>query len=294
MRKTVLAASMGALLNAACASAPVPVIPDGKERMPVNTPAEIQRYNAIVAEEAANRIERTALTRQIEDLTKQVNDLKAFLVMQQMEARTAQSQPVIKQRTPPPTVTPTPLSAEPPAATPALPAIAPEKRSLAPGEGGITKVVMTQPSIEKRSAGTIYPLLNGETVEVREQTVIFRVTHAVAKTEFKPSAQLRELLLKAATNGRHIEIRGRTDGEVATGSEERVALQRAIRARDYLVTSGVDAAKIRFSYLPIGGHLADNRTTRGRAQNRRVEIEMMDLDTALYSPAKLAAQGSMQ
>jgi len=40
------------------------------------------------------------------------------------------------------------------------------------------------------------------------------------------------------------------------------------------VQAGVDPARIRTTYQPIGDHVADNVSADGRALNRRVEIEI--------------------
>jgi len=71
-----------------------------------------------------------------------------------------------------------------------------------------------------------------------------------------------------------IVARGRTDGEVETAAESRVARERAAAVRAYLVQAGIDPARIRTSYQPIGDHSANNSTAAGRALNRRVEIEI--------------------
>ena len=44
--------------------------------------------------------------------------------------------------------------------------------------------------------------------------------------------------------------------------------------RDYLVAAGVDPARIRATYQPVGDHVADNGSDSGRSLNRRVEIEL--------------------
>ncbi len=44
--------------------------------------------------------------------------------------------------------------------------------------------------------------------------------------------------------------------------------------RAYLVSAGVDPARIRVTYQPAGDHAADNSSPTGRGMNRRVEIEV--------------------
>jgi outer membrane protein OmpA-like peptidoglycan-associated protein len=71
-----------------------------------------------------------------------------------------------------------------------------------------------------------------------------------------------------------IVTRGRTDGDAESPAESRVARERAAAARAFLVQNGVDPARIRTTYQPVGDHTSDNDTPEGRALNRRVEIEL--------------------
>jgi outer membrane protein OmpA-like peptidoglycan-associated protein len=88
-----------------------------------------------------------------------------------------------------------------------------------------------------------------------------------------PSASASELI-ERARQAELIVARGRTDGEIETAAESRIARERAAAVRAYLVQSGIDPARIRTSYQPIGDHAANNSTAAGRALNRRVEIEI--------------------
>jgi flagellar motor protein MotB len=53
-----------------------------------------------------------------------------------------------------------------------------------------------------------------------------------------------------------------------------LSMDRALRVADFLVKSGVEAARV--SGAGFGEHAprADNATTEGRARNRRVEIQL--------------------
>lgn len=69
-------------------------------------------------------------------------------------------------------------------------------------------------------------------------------------------------------------LRGRTDGATDSPSEARIARDRAVAVRDYLVAAGVDPSRIRTTHQPAGDHVADNDSPSGRQLNRRVEIEL--------------------
>ena len=134
----------------------------------------------------------------------------------------------------------------------------------------------------------------GESIEVRETALVFRVTHPFAKTDFVASPELQEKLLKAAREAKHIDIRGRTDSTYDNVIDRDIALQRALRARRFLIEHGVEASKIRWSSLAFGGFIADNKTIEGRSKNRRVEIETMDVSTAAYGGQAETKVGSAQ
>jgi outer membrane protein OmpA-like peptidoglycan-associated protein len=69
-------------------------------------------------------------------------------------------------------------------------------------------------------------------------------------------------------------LRGRTDGSTESAAENAIARQRAAAVEAWLVRAGVDRARIRTTWQPVGDHAADNGTASGRALNRRVEIEI--------------------
>jgi outer membrane protein OmpA-like peptidoglycan-associated protein len=71
-----------------------------------------------------------------------------------------------------------------------------------------------------------------------------------------------------------VMLRGRTDGVSETPAESRIARERAAAVRAYLVQAGVDPARIRTTWQPVGDPAADNSSASGRALNRRVEIEI--------------------
>lgn len=71
-----------------------------------------------------------------------------------------------------------------------------------------------------------------------------------------------------------IVLRGRTDGAIESRTESAIARRRADAVQAWLVHSGVDRARIRTTWQPVGDHAADNEAPGGRTLNRRVEIEI--------------------
>jgi outer membrane protein OmpA-like peptidoglycan-associated protein len=110
--------------------------------------------------------------------------------------------------------------------------------------------------------------------------IIMRVSFDFNSADFEPPADKQAQLLADAKAASLINVRGRTDSYVADAPNYRIALARALAARDWLTKRGVDASKIRVFSLPAGAFIADNHTEAGRRQNRRVEIEMLGKEAA--------------
>lgn len=81
-------------------------------------------------------------------------------------------------------------------------------------------------------------------------------------------------IVDAARGAPLILLRGRTDGPVESAAESTIARQRAETIERWLVQAGIEPARIRTTWQPVGDHAADNTTPGGRTLNRRVEIEV--------------------
>ena len=245
MKATILAVAIATSV-AACSSPPKAVVPDGSSRKPVNSEARISEYRAQSEQVQAVTAQRALLERQVAALQGELAGLKAYVVQLSAVAEHNAS------LTPPRTEAPVkalsqagprrPTSFKP---DPAVPAVAAENESF----------------------------------EVRRNSVVFRVTQAFGKAEFNPSPAFDKELLRLAHLSERIEIRGRTDSWTDNAIDLSIAQSRAVRAREYLLANGIEAGKIRTTFLASGGYVADNATPAGRALNRRVEIEATGLDT---------------
>ena len=121
-----------------------------------------------------------------------------------------------------------------------------------------------------------------ELLELRPRSLVFSIPCAFGTADCPPSAHLSTMLLSAAAQSPRIEIRGRTDAALPNQADQYLAQRRAQKFKESLVQQGVGKLKLHTSALAAGGHVADNSTAAGRAKNRRVEIEIMDLDPELY------------
>lgn len=103
---------------------------------------------------------------------------------------------------------------------------------------------------------------------------VYMVRFEFGSSRLSIPAELSTALVSDARAAPLVVLRGRTDGGTESTAESRIALARATAVRDYLISAGVDPARIRATYQPVGDPVADNATTNGRAMNRRVEIEV--------------------
>lgn len=83
-------------------------------------------------------------------------------------------------------------------------------------------------------------------------------------------------MLPLLTKAHRIKIRGRTDGQYPSIADEKIALNRAIAAQQFLVKQGVSPAIISINYISAGDYAADNFSAIGRSLNRRVDIEIFN------------------
>ena len=75
--------SLATVLLFACA--PIPVVPSGTSRTPVNSEEGINRYRERVKVDQRDRVERNGLARQVEALTKQIQELKTYVTLLQLQ-----------------------------------------------------------------------------------------------------------------------------------------------------------------------------------------------------------------
>lgn len=290
-----------------------PVVPSGAARVPINSDEEIQQYRERVKSDQREKQERSLLTRQIESLTQQVQEMSAALVLMQFHQQELAKG---KSRSGP-TITKTaltinalspeskgsvpnaPLSREGDSPTASDQSLSPigtaqseEERSTSVGPacnmGRSAPSPSPLPPIPEEQTDSWRPgviaLSNREQVELHHQSVIFRVSQRFGRSEFRPSKQLQSHLKQIMRRGPCLHVRGYTDGDKDRWIERETARQRAYKARAYLIAQGYDSNHIQVTIVPIGEHVADNATKEGRAKNRRVEIEVKEQNPSSVWP----------
>jgi outer membrane protein OmpA-like peptidoglycan-associated protein len=101
------------------------------------------------------------------------------------------------------------------------------------------------------------------------------VLFASGKWELLPAAQVKLNEVASALNSskdRDIVVEGHTDNQGTVQSNLELAQKRADAVRDYLISRGIDAARIKATGIGQARPIADNASPEGRANNRRVEI----------------------
>ena len=99
--------SLATVLCVACA--PTPLVPSGKSRIPVNSDEGISQYRERVKVEQRDRVERNGLVRQVDALTKQMQELNAYVTLLQLQQQEAEKG-LVRQVQPVGAVSPPPLS----------------------------------------------------------------------------------------------------------------------------------------------------------------------------------------
>jgi len=86
---------------------------------------------------------------------------------------------------------------------------------------------------------------------------VYTILFAFGSAEVVVSSSLASQLIGEARQAELVVARGRTDGDIETAVESRIARERAAAVRAYLVQSGVDPARIRTS-AAIPTHASNN------------------------------------
>lgn len=131
------------------------------------------------------------------------------------------------------------------------------------------------------------PALKAQKIEVRGTgkyriyTLGEDIMFDLDKAKIRPSGEqkLQEVvkLLKQKNTQGMIRVYGFTDSLASETYNKQLALERARSVEDWLrKNSGLDTARIKL--IPVGEHLfeATNKTAKGRQQNRRVEIVVVE------------------
>ena len=98
------------------------------------------------------------------------------------------------------------------------------------------------------------------------------------KAVLKPEAKAKLDDLVSKTGGVNLEVIiavGHTDSVGADGYNQKLSVSRADAVKNYLVSKGVEKNRVYTEGKGEKQPVADNKTSEGRAKNRRVEVEVV-------------------
>ncbi|MCJ7662690.1 MAG: OmpA family protein [Desulfobacterales bacterium] len=111
----------------------------------------------------------------------------------------------------------------------------------------------------------------------REVIVLKGVNFAFNSTELTPKSKenLDQWVAKIKTDtSSRVEIAGHTDSIGSDAYNQKLSELRAKAVVDYFVTKGIAAARLKAVGYGKSKPVASNKTEEGRAQNRRVELQI--------------------
>jgi len=161
---------------------------------------------------------------------------------------------------PVPVVKPTAAAAPPPPPPPPAPVAAP----ITAAPVAAVPVVVPPPPPVKRTVAV---------------TLGADATFDTGKADLKPEgrAKLDDVAAKLRDPSVSIDsmtVTGHTDNVGSAASNLKLSERRAEAVKTYLVGKGLDGSKIRTQGKGLTQPITDNKTPQGRAQNRRVEVEV--------------------
>jgi hypothetical protein len=130
------------------------------------------------------------------------------------------------------------------------------------------------PPVPLMHQSAITPTLPPHVYSTTASGVVIRVFHPFARTEFAPTEEVAQVLRASVKGAQRIEVHGHTDSSTVNPVDKLIAIERAEKARTWLISNGADAAKIQTRHFTAGHFLTENRTQQGRSLNRRVEIDI--------------------
>ncbi|MDQ1834463.1 OmpA family protein [Massilia scottii] len=151
----------------------------------------------------------------------------------------------------------------------------PAAKPVAPVEPAPAPVVpVVAPAAAQPPAEPVKPMNPVAEKSTFSAEAVFAFDSAVLRPEGK--ASLDELLAKLQGMDADVMITvGHTDSIGRAAYNEKLSLRRAASVKAYLVSKGVDAARVYTEGKGETQPVADNKTAEGRARNRRVTVEVV-------------------
>jgi len=112
--------------------------------------------------------------------------------------------------------------------------------------------------------------------EIDDKTLIYFPSNSTRKlNSAEVEAYLSDVAERVKKTGESIVLIGHSDSVGPADANEILAQERADIIRDYLISKGVETAKIKSSSKGEAEPIDDNNTNTGRANNRRTELQII-------------------
>jgi OOP family OmpA-OmpF porin len=108
---------------------------------------------------------------------------------------------------------------------------------------------------------------------------LFAFDSDVIKADARPELDHIAERVRGLSSVDSVSIVGHTDSVGSDAYNEKLSMRRANAVKRYLTDDGVDAGVMSASGMGESQPVADNRTSEGRAQNRRVEVVVKGTET---------------
>jgi len=250
-----------------CASTQSDSLPKGLMRTPINKASDIEAYQATVLHPDTANQDKSVLLQKVEDQQRQIQELKAYLVMlnQELEGIKAQNHDEILQ-------------------SPAkgLKTVA-DKHRLGQKHPSIAPI-----DTERRLTGQVSVAQPKPTASVSEtkainEPVVLHVAHEPDSSQFSMADVDLEAVKLAAQQSRQIIIHGYAQGAHGSEAAKHLAIDRAVRLSQYLMAQGIDPKLIRLKYR-TSGHIGTHQSEAGvQGVTEQSEIELTNTVTSHLS-----------
>lgn len=132
--------------------------------------------------------------------------------------------------------------------------------------------------IRERTAGTdVEVIRRGDDLILQMPSgITFATDSSTVQPQFQPTLNKVADVLDRY-NQTYVDVYGHTDSTGSAQYNQALSERRADAVADYLVSRGVEAARIEALGYGLTQPIASNDTPEGRAQNRRVEIKIVPI-----------------
>lgn len=132
--------------------------------------------------------------------------------------------------------------------------------------------------IRERTAGTDVEVIRrgDDLILSMPSGITFATDSATVQSQFRPTLDKVADVLDRY-NQTYVDVYGHTDSTGSDAYNQTLSERRAVAVADYLVSRGVEPARLETLGYGETQPIASNDTVEGRAQNRRVEIKIVPI-----------------